>query len=161
MTFIPDLPIARYLCRRKRKPKLNDLTFSLLPHFLIPYYAPTLDTFMESIRLKLFESNSNIKILDQAYAHIDHPRFNFTERNLSRYIKVFEQTRIKIKLFFIQHHINQPINMTLCEVYQFLRSFTQEGYQSGHIGFDQFYYNKNGGYLTNSLFLFGTAYQFL
>ena len=50
------IPIARFLCKRKNKPKIKDLTFSLLPDCLIPYMQLTIDTLMQVTHNKLVKN---------------------------------------------------------------------------------------------------------
>lgn len=158
--FIALLPIARYLCKRKKKPKIDALTFSLLPNCLIPYYSLTIDDFMKIIADKL--NNKHSTILDDLYS--TYEEINMTRRTIDRYIATFRQTVLKLKFFSLKNnHWNKDLSgkEAFANVYRQLTTFNRSEYPPGAIGYSDFYYEMEGKYLKNAYFLFGTAYQFL
>jgi hypothetical protein len=160
---ILNLPIARYLCRRKRKPKLPDRTFSLLPDCLIPYVRPTIPTLMQVIGNKLVKNKTDIDIVSEFYHRIYDTSLNITAATISTYCELFEQTAQKIKTFLRMRekdHDEQFMYHTPQDVFLFLNNFNDTHYGGGPISCSRWYYDCLGGFRTNSYFLFGTASQF-
>ncbi len=159
-----SIPIARYRCRRKKKPVIKDLTFSLLPDCLIPYFTPTINAYIQIIEDKMIHKVSDKKILAGLYKSIFSKSFNLSVKTLSRFYKLFIQTIIKLKIFFKDKKDIAPPNLqrfTANDFVGFIKSFSfSENYRGG-MGLSNFYYVENGSYLKNAGFLFGTAYQFV
>lgn len=89
---------------------------------------------------------------------------NFEERYIQRFLTLFRQTCLKLFVFLSKN--NQEAGFLLGreglkEGWQFLVNFCDdsESYR-GSVGLSLFYYMKEGEYIENAQFLFGTAYQF-
>ena len=62
---VPDLAILRYLCHDKGDAKVCDhITFSLLPHQLVPFRQLTLDFMVKAIWLKVSQNLSLTRAMD-------------------------------------------------------------------------------------------------
>lgn len=62
---VPDLPILRYLCHDKGDARVCDhITFSLLPHQLVPFRQLTLDFMVKAIWFKISQNLSLTKAMD-------------------------------------------------------------------------------------------------
>ncbi len=165
LQLLTVIPIARYKCQRKKKPKLKDLSFSLLPDKLIPYYSISIDTFMQIMELAMSGNGSNNNaILDFLYNFFPDKTLNISERTLNRYYLVFAQVHFKLKLFY-QKKMNKPPpdfeSFTRKELVSFIQTFRSPNDSGkGALGISDFYYSQEGSFQKNARFLFGTAYQF-
>ena len=156
-----QVAIARFLCKRKNKPKIKDLTFSLLPDCLIPYMQPTIDTLMQVTHNKLVKKKTNEEIVSQFYFQIYEVRLNLSVETLRGYYDLFEQTAQKIKTFLRELDKNYHHKLhTSIEVYWFLDKFDDPQYGKGSGSCALWYYDTLGGFRNNAYFLFGTPYQF-
>ena len=161
--YITDLPVARYKCRRKGKCRLKDLTFSLLPNCLIPYFSPTIPALMDIINNKLIDKSTENLILDKLYSHIYTNSFNLSERSLLRYYKLFFQTAVKIKLAWKKNIFKPPPRSNYYshdQIAQYILNFPCKNNDNPAVVMSDHYYEKHGQYFNNAGFLFGTAYQF-
>lgn len=62
---VPDLPILRYLCHDKGDARVCDhITFSLLPHQLVPFRQLSLDFMVKAIWLKVSQKLSWTKAMN-------------------------------------------------------------------------------------------------
>jgi hypothetical protein len=154
------------MCRRKARPKLKDLTFSLLPHVLIPYQSYTIDTMMDICGKSLEDDKSKKQIADEVLFQFDPDNdYNFEERYINHFLDLFQQTIFKLGIFLSS--LNQNTDFLkgwegLKAGWHYLNTFKDDsGIYTGAIGFSLFIYEKLGGYARNPQFLFGTAYQFL
>ncbi len=162
------IPIARYLCREKQKRKNSHRTFSLLPDTLIPFYAITIDTLIYILNLLLIKNCSHSETLNSLDA-VSPGDILFSKESLLRYVSLFEQARIKLILFFREtgnKNRGSPgiESFTSLEMLQFVIHYACEkksGSQSNACSLSQFYYSREGTYMKNARFLFGTASQFL
>lgn len=161
------IPIARFKCNQLNTPRIKDRTFSLLPDSLIPYYSITIDTLMFIVMLKFTQSKTNIDILDILYEKFYSISFNITEISLERYYHLFHQACLKLKWFFTNHKNHSPPDFhhrSNFQIARFINTFSysseDESY-SGPIGLSDFNYIREGGYVKNARFLFGTPYQHL
>jgi len=157
------IPIARYLCKRKNKPKIEDKTFSLLPDCLIPYMQPTIDTLMQVIGNKLIKKKTTEEIVSQFYYRIYEVELNLSSSTLRSYYELFEQTAQKIKTFLREREKDdcpEQILHTLIDVYWYLSEFKDPQYGKGPGSCSLWYHESLGGYRNNAYFLFGTPYQF-
>jgi len=158
--------VVRFLCRRKGKPKLKDRTFSLLPYFLIPYQKFTINSAMKIIGNKLVKGKSKKEIADDVYNSFDiDSNFNFEERYIDYWIKLFRQAVLKLMIFLDKNNQDTDFlkgNKSMHKALVYLNEFTDDTKRFRNAtGFSVYYYQKQGGYRENPQFLFGTAYQFL
>ncbi|MCK5675058.1 MAG: hypothetical protein KAH95_16885 [Spirochaetales bacterium] len=157
------IPIARYLCKRKNKPKIEDKTFSLLPDCLIPYMQPTIDTLIQVIANKLIKKITNEEIVSQFYYRIYEVELNLSSLTFRSYYELFEQTAQKIKTFLREREKDdspEQILHTLIDVYWYLSEFKDPQYGKGPGSCSLWYHESLGGYRNNAYFLFGTPSQF-
>jgi hypothetical protein len=160
------IAVARFMCKRKGKPKIKDLTFSLLPHVLIPYLRYTIATAMVLCGEILQNEKSKEQVTDEVvFAFEPDDQINFEERYICHFLNLFEQTILKLRGFLSS--LNQDVVFLngregLKAGWQYLNNFSDDsGLYTGATGFSLFIYEKLGGYARNPQFLFGTAYQFL
>ncbi|RKX83589.1 MAG: hypothetical protein DRP58_08510 [Spirochaetes bacterium] len=157
------IPIARYLCKRKNKPKIEDKTFSLLPDCLIPYMQPTIDTLMQVIGNKLIKKKTNEEIVSLFYYQIYEVKLNISSSTLRNYYELFEQTAQKIKTFLREREKDdypEQVLHSLIDVYWYLSEFQDPQYGKGPGSCSLWYHESLGGYRNNAYFLFGTPSQF-
>ena len=167
-----QIPVARLLCRQKQKPKRAHRTFSLLPDILIPYNRISIDLFMFIMQF-IFD---NTLTTEQKLEKIDEYSSDagmMSEKTLMRILTIFEQTRIKLNLFFKRFTDTDraPPDFTKCtikettgETFDFLLQYPKPGIKSPYCAayyLSQKYYEQSGSYRNNAHFLFGTASQFL
>lgn len=146
-TFFKYFPIARYLCRRKGKAKINHRTFSLLPWQLIPYRKQVI-TFLLSVA-DYQSVHSKKETIDNFYPLITTPG------QLSDIQDLLETSHEKLKFFRM---INPDSNFF--EFISYTKSYVSEEQIRGPTVLSWDYYIKNGNYYENSQFLFGCASQF-
>lgn len=161
--YLPDLPIVRYKCTRKSIPLVLDLTFSLLPNCLIPYYSPTITTVLTVIKKIDCDESLIDEVIAWLYTQIDTPYFNVDQRQVGRYKKLYIQSIQKIKLFWKQNPDISPHDspdFSSSWIISYLENYVSPSYKTGPVGFSDYYYQKQGQYYKNASFLFGTAYQF-
>lgn len=167
-SFVQEIPVARYLCREKQKRKHSHKTFSLLPDTLIPNYSITIDTLIFILQLLLnnnYTSYETFKNID----FVSPGDILFSEESLLRYCALFNQTRIKLILFFQRTDRNYRAppdieSFTSADMLRFVIDFIHKKRQSLHgnaWSLSHLYYIRNGAYVKNAHFLFGTASQFL
>lgn len=148
-TFFKSFPIARYLCRRKGKARLKDLTFSLLPEQLIPYRK-----FSTAFLLAVAEFRSGHSIsksLEQFYPILT------TAEQLADIGEIVQTAIEKLKIsLLLSFETSLSEFITYCQGYV---SETDENIR-GPTGLSRDYYIRNGGYYRNSQFLYGRASQF-
>lgn len=157
------IAIARFLCKRKNKPKIKDRTFSLLPDCLIPYMQPTIKTLLQVIENKLIKKETNEEIVSRFYFRIYETRLNLSSETLRGYYELFEQTAQKIKTYLREREKDDYIGQiphTLIDVYWFLGEFKDPQYGNGGMSCALWYHESLGGLRNNAYFLFGTPYQF-
>lgn len=160
------IPIARYMCRRKGKPKSKDRTFSLLPHVLIPYWRYTIDSVMYICGEKIVKGRPSSEIIQYVLDSFNiETELNFEERYLDDLLNIFLQTLFKLNAFLSSN--NQDVEFLKGQErvkngWHYLNDFKDDsGIYRGAAGFSVFSYEKQGGYSQNPQFMFGTAYQFL
>lgn len=171
------ISVARYLCKKKNKPKVKNRTFSLLPDNLIPYYSYTIDTLIYIILQILLNDDSadnnpsdNYPI-DKALENIDKVSPEETllsEGILNRCLNIFRQARLKLILYSSKKQSkHNPFpdleNLSEIDVLYFIIKFSIPGFpkiKSNANKLSLYYYFEEGSYIKNAHFLFGTAYQF-
>ena len=161
------LPIARYLCMKKQKPRHKHRTFSLIPDTLIPYNRFSIDLLIFILQLLIIEKYGSVKTLEKIDS-LSPDACIVSDKTLLHLLTLFEQIRIKLILFFQKYSDRNraPPNFssfTTEETLYFLMRYPGPQNKSlycavYHLSVD--YYNQNGSYLNNARFLFGTASQF-
>lgn len=169
-TYYKAFPVARYLCNRKGKAvTVKHRTFSLLPYQLVPYSKYSIPFIVNALRKVYGEDNSVNTLLDylagfetQEYVELSRSTFyafrrsiltaidkmlamGFYEEEITAQLQTpSERQRIRVFLFFAEGF---SCDKTDPEI----RGPCALGYD---------YYMKNGGYMRNAHFLFGTPSQF-
>ncbi len=159
--------MARYLCRENQKRKHSHRTFSLLPDSLIPYYSITIDTLIIILQL-LLTNNVSLHEALNSIDSVSPEDILFSEMSLRRFCILFKQTRMKLILFFQglgRKHRAPPgiASFTSAEILQFMLDYIppeNAGMHSSSRHLSCLYYIRNGSYMKNANFLFGTASQF-
>ncbi len=164
--FLHKIPVARFQCRRIRKPKYKHRTFSLLPDNLIPYYPYTIDTLIFTI-LQILLNNSTDKALE-SIDKVSPEEMLLSEKTLNRFLNIFHKARLKLILFSRKRRNKNNTfpdleNYTEIEILHFIMEFSDlcfSDVSSNARKLSLFYYSEEGSYINNAHFLFGTAYQF-
>jgi hypothetical protein len=168
--WAPDLPVLRYRCHDKGDARVCDhVTFSLLPHELVPFRQLSLDFMVRAIWLKVSKHLSYTKALDVIEAELNSLGDAADFINISTMIS-WQRLILTAFEFFISTDIN-IISKSLYEQLQntvglelFLNLLV--GYQSkssnpirGPCAFACDYYQQSGGSKQNAVYLFGRASQ--
>lgn len=168
-TYYKAFPIARYICNdRGKAPTVKHRTFSLLPYQLVPYSKYSIPFIVNALR-KVYGQDSSVKeLLDylgrfETGEYIDLSVTTFygfraiiltainklLARSFYKELRAQLQTpserqRIRAFLFFAE-------DFSCCRTDIEIRGPCALGYD---------YYIKDGGYMRNAHFLFGTPSQF-
>lgn len=161
------MPVVRYLCRQKQKPKRKHHTFSLLPDTLVPYSRISIDLLIYILQLLIEQDNSIEHALRKIDA-ISPDSCMLSGITIIRLIILLEQTRIKLIIFFQQHgyRYRAPPDFSSYSTEQtlnFIMNYTTNQEEGSHCAayyLSQDYYNQEGSYVNNARFLFGAASQF-
>jgi hypothetical protein len=164
--IIEALPIVRFLCKRKGKPRIKDRTFSLLPSVLIPYRRLSIKSLMIIVREKLAAMQRVIEIPGKIINYFaPEAVFSFETCYIYNYLKIFKNTVSKLNIF-LRKNLKQDVHLTtttregLVFAYNFIEKYIDlKTNEKGANAIDWYYYTKSGGFLKNSQFLFGTPYQ--
>jgi hypothetical protein len=163
--IIEALPIVRFLCKRKGKPKLKDKTFSLLPSVLIAYRRFSIKSLMIILKEKLEIAQRVIEIPGSIFNYFAvEAVFSFDTCYIYNYLKIFKNTIQKLNIF-LRKDLKQDVHLTtssegLLFAYKFISIFIDpQTNETGAEAIDWYYYTKSGGFLKNAQFLFGTPYQ--
>lgn len=162
-------PIRRFRCRRKGPHQPTHRTFSLLPHWLVPYYQHGLGMILEAIRLHRQHGNHFTQTKDafsERGQNTDLPLENQQIRNFIRLlVKAFHQLcavpELKPQLHqtgcFYPH---DPLASVLefSAHYQSPRSYHPGIPKAEKLSPDFFYHWQDGDYFPRQ-FLFGTPSQ--
>lgn len=144
--LIEDLPIKRYICKKKI------VTFSLLPHQLVPYSK-------YSIKLTTQVLDTWDKFSKNIYKTLDHitvgdicdELYKIGASHIYHFLRLFDMARRKY-LLWKKKGLDYPLD-------RFIQSCSRDQYCYGEV-LSIRYYHGNGRYLNNSQFLFGRASQF-
>lgn len=160
--YYKDFPISRYKCKKKGNKKIKDITFSLLPHELIPYVKYSI-CFIFRILNDIYVNNMSEKVaLDITSRFCDEEVLCISPATVYNFkcciLKGIDRLGISKLYDEIKDIINTPdrfYRLRLFILYLFgikhIRSPCEYSYE---------FYVKHGGYKTNSPFLWGTPYQF-
>jgi len=160
--YYKDFPIIRYKCENKGNKKIKDVTFSLLPHELIPYVKYSIE-FIFRILFDIQVRNMSVKaaldIISQLCSEEILCMSPVTVNNFKCCIlKGIDRLGISKLYYEIKDIINTP------DRFHRLRLFVIYLYRINHIRspceYSYDFYVKLGGYKTNSPFLWGIPYQF-
>ncbi len=160
-----DLPVLRYLCHDKGDVKVCDhITFSLLPHVLVPFRQLSLNFMVKAIWLKVSRDLSLTRVMDVIEAELNNLSDVADFINISTMISWQRMTLAALELFmsadvkmvskFYYEQLQNPGGLKL-----FLEILVNhQPHSSNHPirGPDVFvrdYYRQSGG------FLFGRASQ--
>jgi len=149
----------------KKQPKQKHRTFSLIPDTLIPYRRFSIDLLMFILQLLIIEKFSSVETLNKIDSYSPDACI-VSGVTLAHLLILFEQTRIKLILFFQQFQDRAPPDpsfFTTEDTLHFLMKYSSPQTESPHCAayyLSLEYYNQNGSYLKNARFLFGTASQF-
>ena len=115
---------------------------------------------------KIVKGRSSAEITQEVLDSFDlADELNFEVRYLNDMLNLFLQTLFKLNIFLSSN--NQETTFLqgqerLRNGWEYLNRFTDDsGEYRKATGFSYFCYEKQGGYIKNPQFLFGTAYQFL
>jgi len=169
--WAPDLSILRYRCRDKGDVKVCDhITFSLLPHMLVPFRQLSLDFMVKAIWFKVNRKLSCTKALDVIEAELNSLGEIANFINISTMIS-WQQMILTALGLFISTDINivskfqydQLKNTASLELFIALLINHQSQIRNHPIrGPDALtwdYYQQSGGSKQNAVFLFGRASQ--
>lgn len=160
--YYEAFPIIRYKCRNKGNKKIKDVTFSLLPHELIPYVKYSIE-FIFRILYDIHVNNMSEKeALDIITQFCSEEILCISPVSVYNFkcciLKGIERLCISKLYDEIKGIINTP------DRFYRLRLFVLYLHSINHIrvpcDYSYDFYVNNGGYKTNSQFLWGTPYQF-
>ncbi|MCK4767112.1 MAG: hypothetical protein KAS28_01915 [Desulfobacula sp.] len=169
--WAPDLPILRYRCHDKGDVKVTDhITFSLLPHELVPFRQLSIDFMVRAIWFKVSRHLSFTRAMDAIEDELNHLGDVANFINISTMISWQRMILTAFGLF-----ISADINMVSKSQYEQLQNtaglklfldllINHQSQSSNHPirGPDTFawdYYQQSGGLEQNAFFLFGRASQ--
>ena len=169
--WAPDLPILRYRCHDKGDAKVCDhITFSLLPHVLVPFRRLSLDFMVRAIWLKISRHLSYTKILDVIEVELNllGDVANFINISSMMYwqhmiltaLALFVSTDISMvsKSQYDQLKDTASLELFLTLVINHQSQIRNHPIR-GPDAFSWDYYQQSGGSEQNALFLFGRASQ--
>lgn len=168
-TYYKSFPIARYLCNRKGKSlTVKHRTFSLLPYQLVPYIKYSIPFILNALEKVYVEDDSINRLLDYLASF---GAGEYIEMSTSTFhaFKSFILTCIDKMLamgFYkeVKSALQSPSGRQRIEVFLvFAEDFTcckTDPAIRGPCALGYDYYLKDGGYLKNGHFLFGTPSQF-
>jgi len=169
--WAPDLPVLRYRCYDKGDARVCDhVTFSLLPHELVPFRQLSLNFMVRAIWFKVSRHLSYTKALDVIEAELNSLGDIANFINISTMMSWQRMILRALALF-----ISADINMVSKSQYEQLKNtasvklflallINHQSQISNHPirGPDEFtwnYYQQSGGSNKNAAFLFGRASQ--
>jgi len=169
--WAPDLPVLRYRCHDKGDTRVCDhVTFSLLPHELVPFRQLSLDFMVRAICFKVSRHLSYTKALDVIEAELNSLGDIANFINISTMMSWQRMILTALALF-----ISADISMVSKSQYDQLKNtaslelflallINHRSQISNHPirGPDDFaweYYQQSGGSKQNAVFLFGRASQ--
>src|SRR3989338_678053 len=146
--LIKDFPIQRWKCMKKSK---VTRTFSVLPDKLMPYHKHPLNMAVKIMnQWKNLDKNIG-ESLDSVFMNLREAGNELLETSESqayRFLKIFENARQK---YIVWNKTSRTFSLEsfigLCRRTNYLNAET----------LNLNYYSANGGYISNSQFLFGTA----
>jgi hypothetical protein len=168
---VRDLPILRYRCHDKGDARVCDhVTFSLLPHQLVPFRKLPLNFMIKAVWIKVSRYLSFTKAMDVIEKELNHLSDVADFISISAMMSWQQMILIALERF-----ISADINMIPKSHYKqlqeivgsklFLEILINHSSQSSHHpirGPDAFawnYYQQSGGSEQNAVFLFGWASQ--
>ena len=169
--WAPDLPILRYLCHDKGDARVCDhITFSLLPHVLVPFRQLSLNFMVQAIWFKVSRHLSYTKALDVIAAELNSLGDVADFINISTMMSWQRMILTALALFrsadismVPKSQYDQLKNTASLELFLALLINHQSQISNHHIrGPDDFtwdYYQQSGGSEQNAVFLFGRASQ--
>lgn len=175
--WAPDLPILRYLCHDKGDARVCDhITFSLLPHELVPFRQLSLDFMVRAIWFKVSRHLSLTRVMDVIEAELNSLGDVGNFINISTMMSWQRMILTALALFTCDLQvISTDIRMVSRSQYEQLKNtaslklfldliINHQSQISNHPirGPDAFawdYYQQSGGSKQNAVFLFGRASQ--
>ncbi|MEW6009625.1 MAG: hypothetical protein AB1629_08350 [Candidatus Omnitrophota bacterium] len=144
-----DIPMKRYLCKNHLKKGIKPVTFSLLISHFAPYRQLTLRLLAYCASIWLRAKKNMKEALDiLCYEHIEME--DMDSGGLSHIIIVIQSAWAELRLS------RRSATLTLEE---FIYNCGERDYRGAEL-LQSDYYLQQGGYKTNSRFLFGKASQF-
>jgi len=166
-----DLSVLRYKCHEKGDVKVCDhITFSLLPHMLVPFRQLSLNFMVKAIWFKISKKLSCTKALDVIEDELNHLGDIANFINISTMISWQQMILTALELFTLadinmvsKSQYDQLKNTYSLELFITLLMNHQSQIRNHPIrGPDAFtwdYYQQSGGSKKNAFFLFGRASQ--
>lgn len=147
--YLEDVPIKRYLCKNHVKKGIEPITFSLLISFFAPYRQLTLRllAYCASVWLR---AKKNMKEALDILCIERKEMEEMDSGSFSHIIIVVQSAWGELRLS------RRRADLSLEE---FIYNCSEQDYQGAEL-LQSDYYLQQGGYKTNSRFLFGTASQF-
>ena len=170
---VPDLSVIRYLCHDKGEARVCDhITFSLLPHQLVPFRQLSLDFMVRAIWFKVSRHLSWTRAMDVIEDELNHLDDVANFINISTMMSWQRMILTALGLFF---HSSADINIVSKSHYKQLQNtaslklfldilISHQSQSSNHpirgpTAFSWEYYQQSGGSEQNAFFLFGRASQ--
>lgn len=158
-TYYRSFPIARYRCRKGKK-KGGDRTFSLLPCGLIPYSKYSVIFALEVLEVLYIDCKSLKTVLDKISHKSAEGVFFLNPSTVNR----FREYVIKgiNKILSCGFYKDLMVILNTSDIKSCVRRFLTwlSAYPRAPDEVNYEFYLFGGDYKKNSLFLFGTLYQF-
>ena len=169
--WAPDLPVLRYRCHDKGDARVCDhVTFSLLPHELIPFRQLPLNFMVRAIWLKVSRHLSYTRALDVIEDELNHLGDVANFINISTMMSWQRMILTALALFISadismvsKSHYEQLQNTASLKLFLDIlinhQSLISNPPIRGPDAFTWDYYQKSGGSKQNAIYLFGRASQ--
>ncbi len=170
--WAPDLPILRYRCHDKGDTRVCDhITFSLLPHVLVPFRQLSLDFMVRAIWFKVSRHLSYTRALDVIADELNHLGDVANFINISTMTSWQRMILTALELFtsaniinmVSKSHYNQLQNSASLKLFLDLLKNHQSQSSNhpirGPTAFAWDYHQQSGGSEQRAFFLFGRASQ--
>jgi len=160
--YYKDFPIRRYKCRNKGNKRLKQVTFSLLPHELLPYVKYSVE-FIFKILFDIYVHDMSEKsALDIISQFCDEDILCISPITVYNFKYLVLKGMNNLCISGFPDEIKKIINTP--DIFKRLRLFVLYLYSINHIrspsDYGYNFYINQGGYKTNSPFLLGTPSQF-
>lgn len=168
---VSDLPVSRYLCHDKGNARVCDhITFSLLPHTLVPFRKLPLNFMIDAVWIKIARRLSFTRAMDDIETELNHLGDVADFINISSLMFWQQMILIAFELFLSsgakivsQSQYEQLQNTTDLKLFLVIlldhKSHTTSPPIRGPDAFAWDFYQQSGGFEQNAHFLFGRASQ--
>ncbi len=168
---VSDLPVLRYLCHDKGNARVCDhITFSLLPHELVPFRQLSLDFMVRAIWVKVSRHLSLTRVMDviedelntlgDVADFINISTMISWQRMILSAFELFMSVDVNMVSKFYYDQLQNTGSLKLFfEILINHHSHSNNHPIRGPDAFARDFYQQSGGFEQNAIFLFGRASQ--